>query len=121
MSEVEITLREKILDISRDLLFKEGYKALSMRKIAKKADVSATSIYLHFDNKDHLLHTLIEESVEDLSRFIESRALPQTEVLSRFEAIIKSYVDFGITHPEKYEMIYMVRPEAMARYPRDKF
>lgn len=121
MSEVEIPLREKILRISRDLLFVEGYKSLSMRKIAKKAEVSATSIYLYFENKDHLLHTLIEESVEDLSRFIEDRALSETEVESRFKAIIRGYVDFGMMNPEKYEIIYMVRPDAMARYPREKF
>lgn len=121
MSEVEVPLREKILNISRRLLFKEGYKALSMRKIAKKANVSATSIYLYFENKDHLLHTLIEESIEELSRFIEERALPDADVVGRFKAIIGAYVDFGMNNPEKYEIIYMVRPDAMARYPRDKF
>jgi AcrR family transcriptional regulator len=92
-----------------------------MRKIAKKANVSATSIYLYFENKDHLLHTLIEESVEDLSRFIEGQALSETDVVNRFKAIIQGYVDFGMSNPEKYEIIYMVRPDAMARYPRDKF
>ncbi|SMO45164.1 TetR/AcrR family transcriptional regulator [Gracilimonas mengyeensis] len=121
MSEVEIPLRDKILDISRDLLFEEGYKALSMRKIARKANVTATSIYLYFENKDHLLHTLIEESVEELSVFIEERALPQKEPLARFEAIIDGYVDFAVHFPEKYEVIYMVRPDAMARYPKEKF
>ncbi|MEX0723191.1 MAG: TetR/AcrR family transcriptional regulator [Gracilimonas sp.] len=120
MSE-ENPLRDQILDISRHMLFEDGYQSLSMRKIAKKADVSATSIYLYFENKDHLLHTLIEESVEDLSRFIESNALPVTDNIERFKKIIQSYVDFGLQHPEKYEIIYKVRPEAMARYPKEKF
>ncbi|MEX0845181.1 MAG: TetR/AcrR family transcriptional regulator [Balneolaceae bacterium] len=121
MSEEEVSLREKILDISRHLMFEEGYKSLSMRKIAKQADVTATSIYLYFENKDHLLHTLIEESVEDLSRFIEEKSLPKADTLERFKAIITGYVEFGINNPEKYEIIYMVRPDAMARYPKEKF
>lgn len=121
MSTEENPLRNRILEISRDLLFKEGYKALSMRKIAKQANVTATSIYLYFENKDHLLHTLIDESVEELSRFIEEHALTKTDTIERFEAIIKAYVEFGINYPEKYEVIYMVRPEAMARYPKEKF
>lgn len=120
MSE-EVPLRDQILDISRHLLYEEGYKSLSMRKIANQADVSATSIYLYFENKDHLLHTLIEESVEDLSRFIESRALPKTDSIERFKAIIKSYVEFGLEYPEKYEIIYKVRSDSMARYPKEKF
>lgn len=117
----ENPLRDQILDISRHMLFEDGYTSLSMRKIAKKANVSATSIYLYFENKDHLLHTLIEESVEDLSHFIESRALDVTDNIERFKKIVESYVDFGLQNPEKYEIIYKVRPESMARYPKEKF
>lgn len=120
MSEVK-PLRDEILEISRSMLFKEGYKSLSMRKIAKKAEVSATSIYLYFENKDHLLHTLIEESVEDLSRYIEKNALPVENCIDRFKAIIRGYVEFGLTYPEKYEIIYKVRSDSMARYPKEKF
>lgn len=120
MSE-EVPLRDQILDISRHLLFEEGYRSLSMRKIAKQADVTATSIYLYFDNKDHLLHTLIEESVEELSQYIESKALSKSDSIERFKTIIESYVEFGINFPEKYEIIYKVSPDAMSRYPKEKF
>lgn len=120
MSE-EVPLRDQILNISRHILYKDGYKSLSMRKIARKAEVTATSIYLYFENKDHLLHTLIEESVEDLSTHIEEQALPKTNTIDRFKAIIQSYVEFGMSNPEKYEIIYQVRSDAMARYPKEKF
>lgn len=120
MSEIK-PLRDEILEISRSMLFEDGYKSLSMRKIAKKAGVSATSIYLYFENKDHLLHTLIEESVEDLSRHIEKNALPVEHCIDRFKAIIRGYVDFGLTYPEKYEIIYKVKSDSMARYPKEKF
>lgn len=121
MNNKEISLREKILDTSRHLLYNDGHTSLSMRGIAKKVGVSATSIYLHFDNKDHLLHTLIEESVEVLSVSIEERVNHNSDVISQFEAIIQGYVDFALSHPEKYQIIYMVRSEAMARYPKEKF
>ncbi|MEP1151357.1 MAG: TetR/AcrR family transcriptional regulator [Balneola sp.] len=121
MKVVEIPLREKILDISRHLLYNEGHSSLSMRGIAKEVGVSATSIYLHFDNKDHLLHTLIEESVEELSVSIEKRVDENSDIIAQFEAIIRGYTDFALNHPEKYQIIYMVRSEAMARYPKEKF
>lgn len=121
MSQKEESLREKILNTSRHLLYEEGHTALSMRGIAKKVGVTATSIYLHFDNKDHLLHTLIEESVEELSVSIENRVDGSTGVISQFDSIINAYVDFALSNPEKYQIIYMVRSEAMARYPKEKF
>lgn len=121
MSKNQSTLRDRILEASRKVLFSKGYDALSMRKIGKEIGVSATSIYLYFKNKDHLVHTIIEESVEELSASIEKGAARVSGTIARFEAIIRSYVDFALDQPEKYQVIYMVRPEAMGRYPKDKF
>lgn len=121
MSKTEITLRDKILEASRNVLFTKGYDALSMRKIASATDVSATSIYLYFKNKDHLVHTIIEESVEELSAAIESAASNVRGTINKFETIIRSYVDFAMKQPEKYQVIYMVKPDAMGRYPKEKF
>lgn len=117
----EVSLRDKILDTSRHLLLNEGHQALSMRKIAKRVGVSATSIYLYFRNKDHLLHTLIEESVEDLSQAVESKVNAESDTIKRFEAAINGYVAFAMDHPEKYQIIYTVQSNAMARYPKEKF
>lgn len=121
MSSKRISLRDKILETSRHILYSEGHKALSMRVIAKEVGVSATSIYLHFKNKDHLMHTLIEESVEELSDHIEEKVRQKTTMLERFEACINAYIEFGLQNPEKYLIIYNVKPEAMARYPKEKF
>jgi len=121
MSKTEITLREKILEASRRVLFTNGYEAFSMRKIASATGVSATSIYLYFKNKDHLVHTIIEESVEELSSAIESGEANVKGTINKFEAIIRSYMDFAIQQPEKYQVIYMVKSEAMGRYPKEKF
>lgn len=121
MSEEEKSLRERILDTSRHLLFTEGYSSLSMRKIAKEVGASATSIYLYFENKDHLVHTLIEESVEELSVFIEQGAALQYLTIDKFETIIRSHVDFAFNNPEKYQVIYMVQSSKMTRYPKEKF
>ena len=121
MSQAELSLRDRILETSRSILFSKGYDAISMRKIAKLVGVSATSIYLYFENKNHLVHTLIEESVEELSEVIEQGAAQENEILAKFTAIIQSYVNFAMQNPEKYKVIYMVSPEAMGRYPKEKF
>lgn len=121
MSETNLPLREKILETSRRYLHTDGYTSLSMRKIAREIGVSATSIYLYFENKDHLVHTLIEESVEDLSVALEHSAEGKPDTIERFKAIIESYVNFAMEYPEKYQVIYSVQSERMARYPKEKF
>ena len=121
MTRLDNNLRERILDTSKAMLLESGFKGLSMRKIAKETGVTATSIYLHFENKDHLLHTLMEQSIEHLSRSLEKAAENITGAVDRIEAIVKGYISFAQKNPMEYQIIYLVRTEEMARYPKEKF
>ena len=117
----EQPLKSRILSASRNMLFEEGFKSLSMRKIANEIGVSATSIYLYFKNKDHLLHTLMEESIETLSVSLEQAANSETSPAGKIEAVIKAYVHFALENPSEYQIIYLVKTDDMARYPKEKF
>lgn len=118
----DIDLRRLILDTTRHLLVSEGYKSLSMRKIARAIDKSATSIYLHFENKDALFHTLIEEGMERLLSAFEAAGVQHpADPVARLEALCRRYVAFGQENPEYYEIMFMLHPEHMARYPAEKF
>ena len=41
-------LRQEIVDAAREILAREGYGQLSMRKVAERIEYSPTAIYLHF-------------------------------------------------------------------------
>ncbi len=116
-----MSLRTEILAVSRDLLIKDGFSKLSMRKIAKRANITATSIYLHFDNKDDLLLALMEESIEHLKESLVKEINPAKDFISQLEDLARAYIQFAFQHPQEYEIIYMVRPEEMPKYPKQKF
>jgi len=116
-----MSLREQILEVSRSLLVEHGFDNLSMRNIAKRADVSATSIYLHFDNKDDLLVTLIDQSIEHLKQHLIAEIDDSKDFIRQLEDLARCYVQFALEHPQEYEIIYMVRPEEMPQYPKEKF
>ncbi len=118
----EADLRRVILDTTRHLLVRDGYKSLSMRKIARAIGYSATSIYLHFDNKDALFHALIEEGMERmLEGFKAAEAAHLGDPAARLRALCRRYVAFGLDHPEYYEIMFMLHPEHMERYPPEKY
>jgi len=114
-------LREEILNVSKDLLIEDGFGKLSMRKIARRANVTATSIYLHFDNKDELLLALVQESIESLKSVLLGVIDDSLDALAQLRELAKAYIQYAIDHPKKYEIIYMVRPEEMPKYPKEKF
>lgn len=116
-----MSLREVILEVSKEILIKDGFSKMSMRRIAKQANVSATSIYLHFKNKDDLLLTLIEESIEHLKSELLEVLDSSADLITQLEMIARRYVDYALQNPQEYEIIYMVRPEEMPKYPKEKF
>lgn len=116
-----MSLREEILDVSKELLLKHGFSKISMRKIAKKADVTATSIYLHFKNKDDLLLALVEESIANLNGVLRNALDEAASPIEQLESLTDAYVGYAIENPQEYEIIYMVRPEEMPKYPKEKF
>jgi AcrR family transcriptional regulator len=48
--------RAKIIDATLELVAEKGVEALSMKEAAKRAGVSRSVAYMHFDDRNHLLN-----------------------------------------------------------------
>lgn len=116
-----MSLRNEILQVSKDLLIKDGFSKISMRRIAGRANITATSIYLHFENKDDLLLSLIEDSIKKLKQALLHVVNKEYGLVDQLKILAETYVHYALDHPQEYEIIYMVRPEEMPKYPKDKF
>jgi AcrR family transcriptional regulator len=114
-------LRTEILDRARHLLVTDGYGDLSMRKIAGAVGCSATSIYLHFESKDALVHALIDDGFERLNASLHEAADAHTDPGRRLDALARAYVAFGVGNPEYYEVMFQLHPERMERYPAEAY
>lgn len=53
-------LRTLIINTSRELFISRGVEEVTMREIAKRIGYSATSIYLHFSDKEALLRAICD-------------------------------------------------------------
>lgn len=68
---VEVSTKDKILQISHKLFADKGYNGVSIREIAKACDVNIASINYHFVNKENLYIQTIVASMENLWQSIE--------------------------------------------------
>ena len=98
--------RDKILDAARELFGQHGYDGVSMRQVAEKIEYSPTAIYVHFADKEDLFHELCNEDFARLAREFQNIPLPQDSV-ARLKQIGRSYVEFGIRHPNHYRLMFM--------------
>ena len=95
-------LRQQILDAARDLLVRDGYEKLSMRRVAERIDYSPTAIYLHFKDKQELVSSLCDETFARLIRELETLPDEYADPVVRLRHGLERYIAFGLTHPDHY-------------------
>jgi AcrR family transcriptional regulator len=66
--------RERILDVAEALFAARGFAGASMREIAGAADLTAASLYNHFEGKDALYAAVLERGIRPLVLLMQSRA-----------------------------------------------
>jgi AcrR family transcriptional regulator len=95
-------LRQQIIDAARELLVRDGYEKLSMRKVAERIDYSPTAIYLHFKDKQELVSSLCDETFSRLARELESLPEEFRDPVIRLRKGLERYIAFGLAHPDHY-------------------
>jgi AcrR family transcriptional regulator len=65
--------RERLLAAAAKLFAERGYRAASVDDVATEAGFSKGAVYWHFDSKEDLLHTLIDERVRKRTEVLLAR------------------------------------------------
>jgi AcrR family transcriptional regulator len=92
-------LRQQILDAARELLVRDGYEKLSMRRVAERIDYSP-AIYLHFKDKQELVSSLCEETFARLVCELETLPDECPDPIVRLRKGMERSIAFGLKHPD---------------------
>ncbi|SAL62721.1 TetR family transcriptional regulator [Caballeronia peredens] len=105
-------LRERILEVSREIVKRDGFASLSMRKLAEAIDYSPAALYLHFRSRGEIARAL---RLEGHARLREAFVAHTTiaDPAARLNAMARGYVEFGLAEPEIYRLMFM-EPSALA-------
>lgn len=107
--EVE-KFRDRILDIALDIILKEGFDNLSIRKIASRLGVTATTIYNYYSGKDELNLMIRVRGFETLFAMLKKEHdRLSNNIEEQFGAMIRAYVRFGMTYPGNYDLMFNLR------------
>ena len=107
------TNRDDIVREALMLLETAGPAALSMRALASKLGVNASSLYHHFSNKEVLEKALADEGATLLLRRLET-ATQNQPAEEAFRTTAKTYLTFCNEHPALYDLFTAPRPLARA-------
>ena len=99
-----------ILITARDLFVERGLEGVSIRRIAKLVSVTPGAIYRHYESKEHLLAEVAETGLELFGNMLY-KALEASSPEKRLYQTGQAYLEFGLTQPKYYEMIFMLSTE----------
>src|ERR1700712_4313472 len=95
-----------ILRASWKIVEKEGWQALSIRKIAEAIEYSAPVIYDHFANKEAILFEFTRQGFErlneEMSKAKDTSDLPEQQLVAMADA----YWNFAFSNKEYYQLMY---------------
>lgn len=99
-------VKGQILEAAWKLVLKEGWQALSIRKIADAIEYSSPVIYDHFENKEAILHEFTRRGFQFLNTELEKAKAPFPAPERQIEAIAYAYWNFAFKHKEYYQLMY---------------
>lgn len=104
-------LRRTILEAATRLFEEQGYEGFSLRQVAEAIGYSPTAIYLYFTDKDDLLFAVCQQGFAEFTEALQQAYRSTPDPLERVEALGRAYLEFGLSRPLHYQMMFMQRSE----------
>ncbi|WP_027624545.1 TetR/AcrR family transcriptional regulator [Clostridium lundense] len=100
-------IKKKIIDAAREILVKEGYENLSIRKIANKIEYSPGIIYHYFKDKAEIVTFIVEEGYGNILKTISSIPVDSENPDKTMENTLRAYIELMLEIPEQFRAILM--------------
>jgi AcrR family transcriptional regulator len=102
-------VRHSILSAARELFVSEGYRNVSMRKLAERIEYSPAAIYGYFPNKDSIFFALAEEGFRLLAGRVERAIAGLSDPIERLRQALWAFYEFSKEHPQYFELMFTDR------------
>jgi AcrR family transcriptional regulator len=102
MPKIIDNARENLLTAAEELLFDEGYKGVTIRKVAKRCGMAAGTVFNYFENKDMLIASVIARDWAKVLQRINEECRTAKSVSEGLCAVFNGIRSFS----EKYKPVW---------------
>jgi len=111
-------LRRALIDTALAMVAEEGAWDFTLREVARRAGVSHTAPYNHFEDRTALLAEVAALGFDSLRQALEAAVRRQPRSARQAVAgISAAYVRFGVEHPAHYRLMFGAELARKALYP----
>jgi AcrR family transcriptional regulator len=111
-------LRRAMIEEALRTIDKSGVKRLTLREVGERLGVSRTALYRHFADKAALLAAVAGEGFHTFRLQLAGAWEQGGGGRAGFEAMGRAYVQFAISHPSHYRVMFGGFVEAAAKDPQ---
>jgi AcrR family transcriptional regulator len=89
-----------------DVFSNKGVDAATVEEITEKADLGKGTLYQHFDDKEQMVITLVEEAIEHLIEKIQAYDNPPETLEEMLEHLLDAHYEFSVESKEEFLLLF---------------
>lgn len=102
--------REQLLDVTAEIVAEQGFQAVSIQSVARRAGISRPIVYEHFGDLAGLLEALVEREMARARAQISETALgdlTEGDPTALMLESLRTYLDAVERHPRTWRLVLM--------------
>jgi len=103
-------IRDMAIGAAEKIVEKEGYQALTARKVAGKMGYTVGTLYHVFRNFDDLVMHLNARTIDEMAALIQRETRKKRNPETRIRVMAEYYVQFATDHPERWRLVFEQEP-----------
>ena len=96
----------RITEIARVIAAREGWSAVTIRRLAEEIEYSQPVLYSHFENRDAIVAAVAVEGFRELAMMLRKAAPPSADDRKRLHDVATAYLGFADEHRALYEAMF---------------
>lgn len=109
--------RERLCGVAEKLFAEQGPNGVTMRQLASELGVSPMTPYRYFKDKDEILGAVRAGAFNRFAEALEEAFARETEPLAKMQSTAEAYVNFALTQPNAYKLMFDLQHENELQYP----
>jgi len=98
--------RKKLKEAALDVFSEKSVDAATVQEITEKADLGKGTLYQHFDDKEEIVVTLVEEAVEHLIEIIREYSDKPETLEDMLEHLLNAHYEFSVEAKEEFTLLF---------------
>ena len=95
-----LTTKERIVQVTMDMIAEEGFQSITIRKIAARAGVNVAAVNYHFGSKDVLINEALRHVTNQLKNAFEYLRTNDQDEETKLYTFISNFVAIIVEYPD---------------------